>query len=309
MLHRRQFLGNSLSLMAASLAPGVALAVARSRADRLHIGAQTNAWGVPIKNYDQLLRILENLVQLGYQGFETNFLALESHAGEAARCRRDFESRKIRFVAPHCPFTKLYDKATINEELEKIRRIARYSAEMGASFLILSFDPIPHQNRKLDVDRVRTKGEALNKVGRICNELGLKFCYHNEDQEFQDEPSEMSFLLSETDSKLVWLNYDVGNAYGFGPDAGTFSAQHFRRIIIYHIKDVVPDSKGNLIPTDLGAGKIDLKAVVAPLLDSNWEGWLVVEREAPESQYGAPVGRPEEEIRQSRAYLKQIVGV
>ena len=301
-LHRREFCRLSLGLLAAGLA-GPLAAAPRSRSQRLRIGSQTNTWGAPIKDYDQLLRILDALKQLGYQGFETNYMSLNAQAARAADCRRAFESRRIHYVAPHTG-AKLHDGD--EKEAEDLRRIAGYSAQMGASHFIVSGRRLPHPDGKLDLNTVHTKAEALNQFGRFCRQEGLKLCYHNHVQEFQDEPWEMSFLLRETDPALVWLNYDVGNPYGHGPDAGSFSAENFRRIAIYHIKDVAPGEGGKMVATDLGAGKVDLKAVVAPVLNSDWEGWLVVEREG---SYPKPAEHPEELLRQCRTYLKQITKV
>ena len=143
-------------------------------------------------------------------------------------------------------------------------------------------------------------------MGEAARDEGLKLCYHNHWKEFQTEPSEMSVILKETDPAPVWLNCDVGNPHGFGPDAATFSREHFRRIAIYHIKDVEKNAQGKVVPVDLGAGKVDLKGVVAPLLDSDWKGWLAVEREG---DYPHPAGHPEELLRQCREYLKGITGV
>ena len=76
--------------------------------------------------------------------------------------------------------------------------------------------------------------------------------------------------------------------------------------LIYHIKDVTLDSNGKNVSTDLGQGKIDLKAVIAPLLHSNWHGWLTVEREVG---YPNAAPNPQALLRQCRTYLREISGV
>ena len=63
---------------------------------------------------------------------------------------------------------------------------------------------------------------------------------------------------------------------------------------------------GKVVPTDLGAGQIDLKAVVAPVLKNNWHGWLVVEREAG---YPNAADNPEELVKQCREYIRKLTGV
>ncbi len=280
--------------------------MAAARSKRIRIGTQTNTFGVPIKDYDRLMQVLDILHRIGYQGFETNYMSLDPLAGRAAECRKAFESHHVALLSPHTS-GKLWDREKTPAELDNLRRIAKYSKEMGATHLILSGSKVPRlSGDKPDVNKFHIVNEGLNAVGRLCHEEGLRFCYHNHIQEFLDEPSQMSLLLKETDPKLVWINYDVGNAYPTGPNPAEFSKENFRRIAVYHIKDVEQNTAGKTVPTDLGAGKLDLKAVVAPLLDSDWSGWLVVERE---ENYPKAAEDPEALLKQCRDYLKQITSV
>ncbi|HKE23929.1 MAG TPA: TIM barrel protein [Bryobacteraceae bacterium] len=299
-MDRRTFLqqisGGASLLCAANILPGA------TPQQRIRVGAQTNTWGVPIKTYDHLLEIADALVRLGYEGFETSISSLEKQAGSASQCRAAFESRHIEYVAPHCSvkFASNADSAT---QVENLRRTAAYSAQMGAKHLIASGS---FPRNAADAITVEQKANLLNQVGRACQQEGLKFCYHNHIHEFEGEHPEIETLISQTDPKTLWLNYDVGNAYPVGPKPGDFSAEHYRRILIYHIKDVTQNSAGKTVPTDLGDGKIDLRAVVSPVLKSDWEGWLVVEREA---DYPNAAADPEGLLKQCRTYLRGITGI
>jgi sugar phosphate isomerase/epimerase len=299
-MDRRHFLQH-LSAGAALLSASRFLSGAKPQ-QRIHVGAQTNTWGAPIKTYEHLLEVLDALVRLGYEGFETSEQSLDKQAGMAKQCREAFESRKIEYVAPHCSL-RFATTAAIQTQVEDLRRAAGYSAEMGAKHLIASGG---YPRNAAEGMAVEEKVKLLNEVGKACQQEGLKFCYHNHTHEFEGDHPEMETLIAQTDPKLVWLNYDVGNAYPIGPKPGDFSAKHYRRILIYHIKDVTQDSNGKTVPTDLGEGKIDLRAVVAPLLTSDWNGWLVVEREAG---YPNAAPNPEALVQQCRAYVRRIAGV
>jgi len=289
-----------------SFAPREVLA-ARSRKERLRIGAQTNTWGVPIKSYDHLLEICDSLAKIGYTGFETNYKSLEPLAARAGECRKVFESRHVPLIAAHSS-ASMADREKQAQEISSLLTIGRYSAKMGATHMVVSGRKLPQEDGKLDVDAAHAKAAGLNKLAAACRQEGLKLCYHNHAQEFQDDPSEMSFLLAETDPELVWLAYDSGNPYPLSPDAAAFSAANFRRIAIYHIKDAVPADgpRQRNVDINLGEGKVNLKGVVSPVLNSGWEGWLVVEREGA---YPNPAGNPEELLRKCRDYVKQITGV
>lgn len=308
-MNRRHFLQQSAAVMAATLASRWASATPPARKQRIHIGAQTNAFGVPIVPFNHLLQVAGTLSKLGYEGFETNTRALDAGASQPARWRREFEARNIRLVNAYSN-GPLYNKEVAAQSIERNRRVAGYTAAMGASYLVVGGPRLPHATHSEYLTAVHRTTEGLNRLGEIVRKEGLKLCYHNHWQEFADRPTEMSFIIKDTDPNLVRLNYDIGNSYihqfGYGPNPAKFSREHYKRIAIYHIKDVGPGGQGKGVNTELGAGRIDLKGVVAPLLNSNWEGWLTVEQEG---NYPKGWAHPDQIMRQARGYLRKLTGV
>jgi sugar phosphate isomerase/epimerase len=304
-LNRRHFIQQSTCV--AGFFPKLLELRTLSRKQRIHVGAQTNAFGVPVKPFTRLLELVDILSDLGYEGFETAVGSLEAGAIRAGQWRREFEARHIRLIAGYSGGA-LYTKEFAGRTIEKNRRIADYTASMGASYLAFTSPRLPHVNGKLDLTAVNNTAAGLNRLGEIVRGAGLKLCFHNEWPEFVDRPSEESFILNETDPKLVWLCFDVGNPYGHVPNwnPAAFSQEHFRRIAMYHIKDVVDNARGEFVTVPFGSGKINLQGVVAPLLHSNWEGWLTVEEEGI-WPHGSK--HPRRVLRQSREYLHQVTGV
>jgi inosose dehydratase len=301
---RRQFLKTVSAAAGACLLSNPARARGDILSQRLRMGAQTNAWGVPIRDYGQLLDIAQTLVRLGYQGFETNVASVSAQAGRAADCRRDFAARHIQFIAPHTSGF-FYDKDKGSGELANLERIAGYCAQMGASYLMVSGKEVPHPDGKLDVAAVHIKAQALDRLGAAVKKQGLRLCYHNHEAEFRDHPTEMSYLLSETDPGNVWLCLDVGHCYGFA-DPAEFTAAHFRRIAIFHLRDETRSAAGKVVYSEPGEGAINLKGIVAPLLNSDWEGWLEIEME---QYYPKPMPNPEMAMQKWREYLRKLTGV
>jgi inosose dehydratase len=303
-VNRRDFLKKGSTALALLVAPGAEAKAPLSRAQRLHIGAQTNAFGVPIKSYPALLQILDTLARLNYTGFETSLLSLQPDFAKAAACRKDFESRHVRLIDLYCG-ARLFDKEKVPREIERLRRIAGYIAQMGGRRQVVGSSGFPRPGGRLDVNAMHVWTGALNRLGAEVKAEGVSLCYHNHQQEFEGHPNPMSFLLRDTDPKLVWLNFDVGHAVGLVSPAA-FSAQHFRRIAIYHLKDVKLEPSGKVVYTPFGAGQVNLKGVVAPLLSSDWEGWLEVEEER---NYPRPTPHPVQTLRSDREYLRKITGV
>lgn len=305
-LNRRQALKSTAALLGGALAPGgsTAWAAPKPRAERIHLGAQTNVFGVPIKEYDELLKILDTLAQLGCTGFETNANSLKPRFGQAAQCRRDFEAHHVQLVALHNGST-LYPKDKIPAEIDALRPVAAASAQMGAKYIIVSGGRLPRTDGKLDLDAVHVWTEGLNSLGRAVKAEGVQLCYHNHQAEFEDDPSLMSFVLKETDPKLVMLNFDVGHATGW-IDTAAFSREHFRRIAIYHIKDEKLDADKKRTYTPLGEGQTNLPGVFAPLLNSDWKGWLEIEEE---QTYPKPAADPEAILARDREYLRKVTDI
>ncbi len=304
-MNRRQVLESAAALLGGALAhSSTAWAMPTPRANRIHMGAQTNIFGVPIKDYDALMKILDTLARLDYTGFETNAASLKSRFDQAAQCRRDFEARHMHLVALHNGAT-LYPKEKIPTDIEALRPVAAASAEMGAKHMIISDGRLPRTDGKLDVDAVHVWTEGMNSLGQAMKVEGVQLCYHNHQIEFQDNPSMMSYLLNDTDPKLVMLNFDVGHATGW-IDAAAFSREHFRRIAIFHIKDEKVEADKKRVYTPLGEGQTNLPGIFAPLLNSDWEGWLEIEEE---ETYPKPAADPEAILSRDRAYLKKVTDV
>lgn len=299
---RRQFIQSASGLLFAAGAWAQGRSLPRS--ERLHFGVQTNAWGVPIQSYDELLHILDGLSRLHYTGFETNVRSLEPYFSQASKCRRDFEARRVRLIALHNSAI-LYERSRIANEIKRLRPIAAASAQLGAEHIIISDGSLPRPGGKLDVKAAHVWTDGLNQLGKVMKAEGVKLCYHNHHVEFEGQPTEMNFLLRDTDPNLVWLNFDVGHVLGLIEPA-TFSAEHFRRIAIYHLKDSKVEPSGKIVNVRLGTGEVNLPGVVAPLLNSDWSGWLEMEEDG---NYPRPLPHPEQTLRQDRQYLKKITGV
>ena len=72
----------------------------------------------------------------------------------------------------------------------------------------------------------------------------------------------------------VWLCLDVGHCYGL-TDPAEFTAAHFRRIAIFHLRDETRSASGKVVYSEPGEGGINLKGIV---------------RSAPEQQLGGLAG-------------------
>ena len=87
--------------------------------------------------------------------------------------------------------------------------------------------------------------ELFNKVGDMCNEAGLKFGYHNHDNEFrfkytQEDGSEITwydYMLANTDPDKVFFQLDLYWATRGGVNPVDLFKAHPGRFYMWHVKD------------------------------------------------------------------------
>lgn len=189
--------------------------------------------------------------------------------------------------------------------IESLRRMAGYIATMGGSYQTIGSAGFRRSSPTLDLDVMHMWTDALNKIGEGAKAEGIELCYHNHRQEFEGDPTPMSFILRDTDPKLVRINFDVTHCIGLFKPA-EFSAQYFHRISVYHLADVKLDDSGKIVYTKLGEGQVNLPGVFEPLLISDWEGWLEIE---DARNYPHPLPDVVASLQEDREYLKQVIDV
>ena len=87
--------------------------------------------------------------------------------------------------------------------------------------------------------------ELYNKVGEMCNEAGLKFGYHNHDNEFKFKYTQADgscitwydFLLANTDPDKVFFEIDLYWATVGGADIVELFKANPGRFFMWHVKD------------------------------------------------------------------------
>jgi len=131
----------------------------------------------------------------------------------------------------------------------------------------------------------------FNAVGQKCKDAGLKFGYHNYDQEFKTLEGEViyDYMLKHTDPELVTFQLDVYWAYKGGADPAEYIRKYGDRFASIHIKD----------EKEVGeSGEIDFAPLLRLALENGAE-YMVVEVENYNHE-------PLESVKISLDYLREI---
>ena len=151
--------------------------------------------------------------------------------------------------------------------------------------------------------------EAMNRIGKSANAMGMRFGYHNHAAEMLDYEGKNAFheLVRMTDPALVAFELDLGWVAAAGHDPATTIDHHRDRIELLHVKDIAAKAPGvNRIAPDVasapvGAGVIDWKPVFAAADRAKIGAWFV-EQEPPYVQPAL------DGVAKSLAYLRTLRG-
>jgi sugar phosphate isomerase/epimerase len=130
------------------------------------------------------------------------------------------------------------------------------------------------------VSSLKAMAARFNAIGRRARDAGLRYGYHNHDDEFRrvEGSVPLDILLSETDPALVDFEMDVYWVTEGGGDPLGYFARYPGRFHLLHIKDSAGPPAHEM--RDVGAGVIDWKRIFALQKEAGVEH-LFVEHDTP----------------------------
>jgi len=165
----------------------------------------------------------------------------------------------------------------------------------------------------LDDDGWRRFAAGLSRVLSRCRDRGYEPTFHNETGTFVEAPWEVERVLELTDAQFC---LDTGHFVVGGGDPVAALRAFGSRINQVHLKDASREVVAAVVadgdPVEavwtrdafprLGAGDVDIDALLAVLRDAGWSGWLVVEQDTLPTT-SERFARAAEDQRANRAFL------
>lgn len=243
------------------------------------------------RNRDDIAGVLKEVAEVGFAGAETGNLFRQE--GDPAKVRAMFAETGLALTGCHAGYAEFQDREKLAENLAYLKALdSRYLMCSGVG------------DRSRGLDAYRDASKLFNEVGKRCQDAGAVFCYHNHAWEFEDREGDtcgMDVLAAETDPALVKFCLDVYWIYHGQDDPVRFINAHRERAVYFHFKDGVRGEDGKAQFKELGKGAVDLKAAYQAALALDPE-WIVYEQDRSE-------GDPSTSVRESRAYLRDVLGV
>jgi len=148
---------------------------------------------------------------------------------------------------------------------------------------------------RLDDAAWRTLGGIVDRIASEAIAAGHTVSFHQHTGTFVETPDELDRLLAVTDPALLGICLDVGHWTVGGGDPADALRRYGDRVTQVHLKDVdagvLAELRAGRLPdfdaairarlfTELGAGVLDLPAVLAVLAQRDYAGWLMVEQDS-----------------------------
>ena len=224
----------------------------------MKFGVQLYSLRDHIKTGDDLLRILEEVKKLGFDGVEfAGFYGLD-----AATLKAKLDEQGLMCVGMHMGLGD-FEADKLEETLANVKTLGAKTAGIGGA------DTRTEEALEHVID---VMGKADERAARD----GIAVYFHNHTQEFQ-EPLYATKPGTIFDRLKAACHMQVDTYWSFhaGQDNYKLITENKDRIVHLHIKDGIDGT-----PKALGEGNNDLATVVKAAKDSGIE-WLILENDDP----------------------------
>jgi sugar phosphate isomerase/epimerase len=241
---RRSFIKKSSAALAAALVFDRVSFSMRPATKLERFGYITGIIGKELKG--DWKAVLKKTAEFGYSEIETGSYLGDSAESFLAYC----QEIGLKPVAGGIDF-----KSTGDELLKSLQRLNELKVKYAVAYWPW-FTGGP-----FTLEDCKKSAEQLNQLGKVCQENGLVFCWHNHDKEFppMEEGLPFDYLMNNTDKNLVQCELDIYWAVKGGADPVDLMKKYAGRYVILHVKDMAPgDAKDFECP---GSGIIDFPSV------------------------------------------------
>lgn len=279
-ISRRMFLGSLPLPLVMSAAP----------ASQNPVGCQANAWQLKPDDFPGLLEVFRKAKALGYVGVESNVRFVQGQFSRAAEARKEMEATGVQYLGAHTSMAQ--------SKTDAFAQVAANVAAIGALRIVMSGTGLSPEGT-FEPAALKAKAAELERLGKVCQQNGIRLAYHNHNPEFANHNAEIGGLAKSTSAELVDFLMDAGHGTLGGGDPAEFMAHHSRRIFGCHVKTF----HGKDEQKPLGEGDFGFEALAAAIKQTGWKGWIISEEGGNPRYYGSAALGPD------RQYIRKVFGV
>ncbi len=289
------------------------------------VGTASVNWGYdPLyywTNPPSFAQMLGEMAATGYSGTEISY-----HFPTDIPELRDDLARHGLLAAATFHEVQLLDPALHASEAARVIPVADRLQALGCDVLILADHTSPARlavagrvnpdgSDGLDDTGWKNLSTGLNRIGQMLRDRGMRAVFHPHVGTFVETRDEIDRLCSLTDPELLGLCPDTGHLAYAGVDPEAIFVDYASRVWYVHLKDVDADAlahvraerldfaaavqRGLFVP--LGDGSVDMARIFGSLKAASYDGWIIVEQDAPSDPLYA--------AKRSREFLSREFGI
>ena len=284
----------------------------------LRIATAPISWGVSeVEGWGVQLSPARVLAEMRELGFDATELGAEGFLPPAP-------ADKARVLAAH-GMTAIGSFVPVVAHLEDVDPLPRVEQELrdyaasGAEVLVLATvtgaTGYDDTREPLTPAQWRTLLANLEKIREIASVAGVTAVLHPHVGTVVETAEDIQAVL---EGSAIPFCFDTGHLMIGGTDPVRFAAEHADRIAYMHLKDVslegmrrVKDDEisyfdaivEDILYRPIGQGDVDVRAILASLLEAGYDGWIVLEQDKVVREEPAPGDGP---ILDARASVEQV---
>ena len=241
---------------------------------KIKIACETYTWQMPGESYKGELRhIMEIVSQAGFEGIEpeTSFFG---DLSDPYRMKDTLEMYNLELAAL-CHVEDWRNPEETEEEKARAQQWIEFLAHFPDTIYLLV--QMPGADRSNLEERQQNLLHCVNAIAERASASGIECSYHPNSPlgSIYRTEEDYKILLDGLDSQYIGYTPDVGHIAKVDMDPLSIIKQYRDLVNLVHYKDIHAD--GQWAPT--GEGVINFREITGYLLESGYEGWIVMEDE------------------------------
>ena len=233
---------------------------------------------------------VEAIAAAGYTGielFDGNLLPFEESIDDFVSV---VQANGLEIAGVYTGGHFIYSDAQ-EDELARFDRSIQLAAVAGARHYVIGGGAVRSTGRR--AQDYETAGAFLDTVAERAQAAGLIPSYHPHLGSIAQAPEQIDSLFAATS---IGLCADVAHIAAGGGDPVAVIRKYADRLAYVHLKDLNHESNAFL---PLGAGDLDLNAIIAEVVDAGYHDWITVELDGYE-------GDEDEAAKRSLTFLQNV---
>lgn len=246
--------------------------------NKIKIGCETYTWQMPGEQYKgKLEHIMSITAKAGFQGIEpeTSFIR---HLSDPVLMKETLNQHHLELAV----LCLVEDWRTPQETQEE-----RAHADEWIDFLqhfpdtLLLLVQMPGNDRSELQVRQQNLLKCVNQIAQRAADKGIICSYHPNSPAGSVYRTEEDYkiLLNGLDTSVIRYTPDVGHIAKGGMDPLSIIRQYRSLVNCVHYKDMFDNGKW----APMGKGIIDFKGITQALVQTGFEGWIIVEDECDQA--------------------------